>query len=157
MSITEEAVSSSVPDEQVQARILEVWKRCQDLDDATLSVSVHRGHAIIEGTTDRFWKASCAEYLAARQPGAQSVENRVAITHSDSATDCEIAEAVAAAIAREARDGAGALHVKVDHGVVTLTGIVPSSAVRAHVEEEVHEIVGSTPVVNHVDVIAPPS
>ena len=143
-----QAPTANRSDEQIRQSIARALQTSGDVEVSGITVQVSSGHVTLEGTTDKFWRRSCAEYLAARQPGVSSVENRLVVVPNGRPRDRELAARIAASIGREARD----LHVKVDSGVVTLSGLAVSPESLQDLEVPARKLRGMADVVTRVAV-----
>lgn len=126
--------------------------KCGDVDTAHLQLDVRDGCVVLEGSVDMFWKRSCAEYLAARVPGVSGVENHLVVVPRDSFSDQTIAERIAASILHEATMDVADVHIKVQDGVVTLTGRIPDEALRDQLESPMQQLAGVVGIVDHLEV-----
>ncbi len=105
-----------------------------------VDVSVSDGTVFLTGRVTRSYKAREIESLASRATGAQVVRNEIDVLPTFSSDD-ELRVALATAIYRDphfwryATQGDPPIHVIVDLGRVTLTGVVGSEVERRKAEE----------------------
>jgi osmotically-inducible protein OsmY len=128
------------PDEELarSARSMLIWS--PDIASDSIQVTVNAGLVTLEGTTDAYWKRTLAEDLIANIGGVLAIRNMIVVVPAGRLDDEEIAGEVLDALDRNDRVDAGDLSVKVENGVVTVTGSVPDRVTR----REVSEIAGRT-------------
>lgn len=126
-----------------------------------LSFSVENGQVTLNGEVTQPWKKSDIHNIIAKAPGVESVNDNIQVLPL-SDNDNLIRRQVAAAIYRFptlSRYGMGthpSIHVIVDNGHVTLTGVVDSQA-----DKDVAGIRASSsgmsfgPIVNNLQVVSP--
>ena len=95
------------------------------------------GLVILQGQTDALWKRERFGEIAALPAGVGRVVNEIAVAPPLRAADDRIARDIRAELQRCAPEAAGRIGVEVAGGRVTLTGTVPSAAVRRAAREAV--------------------
>ncbi len=118
-----------------------------DLDSTKIGVTVKEGIATLKGTVDAHWKKRAVDRNAANVLGVVSVLNEVAIVPSQKAADEIIAKDISDAFWRNANIDPEEIEVKVNDGVVELSGRVPTW----YVKNEVIDTASFTPGVLEVD------
>lgn len=113
-------------DEEIQERIELLYEWDIDLDVADLTVSVQEGIVNIEGTVGAYWEKILAENIAEDVVGVIDITNNIAVTPTEDVVDEIIATAVVDALERRAVVTAEEIDVKVNNGVVTISGTVGS-------------------------------
>lgn len=137
-------------------------KRCADqilrwtvsLGAARVRANVLDGRLTLEGEVDAYWKRERAEQLMSDLQGVTVVVNRLAVIPELVPQDYVIAEDVKTAIGRCTCTGLERIAVEVDHGLVTLTGSVPSLRSKHTTPHLVGSILGVTGVVDNLVVAA---
>jgi osmotically-inducible protein OsmY len=94
------------------------------LDVSRIKVAVHSSNVVLEGVVDAYWKKIYVEKLAAAASGMIKVTNNLAVVPSKQIADEAIAKDVTEALRRNAAVDVDSLGLKVENGVVTLTGTV---------------------------------
>jgi osmotically-inducible protein OsmY len=121
--------------------------------DAThIGVAVEDGVVTLTGTVPSYAEKRAAEEAALRVHGVRAVaeEIEVKLPGSMKRTDADLARAAADAIEWNVWLPEDALDVKVEAGVVTLSGTVPWAYQRKHAYDAVSRLVGVKRVVNLV-------
>lgn len=121
------AAPSGVPirdDNEIKVNVEKVLEWNPTLDASQIKVSVDASKVILEGSVDSFWKKVYAEELAAATSGVVDVTNNLAVVPSKQVVDEAIAKDVTEALQRNAAVDADSVGVKVENGLVTLTGTV---------------------------------
>ncbi len=96
------------------------------LRDADIDVFVRNGRVTLIGSVDAYWKKLRAEELAATLVGVMDITNELAVVPSQRIEDRLIADSVVAALERNMYVDARAINVRVNEGIVTLSGTVSS-------------------------------
>lgn len=122
------SILPSVTDDEIKRRITSIFDWNADLDSADIKVSVDSGWVTLEGTVDAYWKKLRAEDLASDVTGVLGITNALAVVPLENVDDRTIAEDIMAALERHVDINVNTVNVKVENGVVTLSGTVPSRA-----------------------------
>lgn len=113
----------SVPtDSEIEERIQQIYKWNTHLNPYDLSVKVKNGWVSIGGTVESFWKKMVAEELAYSVGGVIAVSNEITIVPTKDISDQKIAEAVKDTIQYRSGIDVDTIDIKVEDGVVTLSG-----------------------------------
>lgn len=96
------------------------------VDSTDIEVSVANGTVTLEGTVPEYWQRWRAGDLAADLSGVITVENHLTVVPTKSYVDRDVAEDIEAALSRNVYVEAEKVTVKVENGVVTLTGTLPT-------------------------------
>jgi osmotically-inducible protein OsmY len=109
-------------DEEIRKNIetLLSWNRDVDIND--IDISVDGGFVKLNGSVDSLWKKEKVEKLVSTVSGALYITNNLSVVPSQSILDRFIADDITAALERDIRVNAADIDVKVEDGVVTLTG-----------------------------------
>ena len=113
------------PDPDIQERVKQTIGWADGLADQTIQVSVEAGIVSLEGTVDAFWKRFKAEELTSHIFGVVKVSNKLAVVPGRKIVDEVIAKNIISALDRSRTVEIDAVSVKVQDGVVTITGTVP--------------------------------
>jgi osmotically-inducible protein OsmY len=116
-----------------QAESTLLWNA--DIDSSNIEVSVSEGVVTLNGTVDSLWKKWEVEQTVYRNFGVIAVENHLTIVPTKSIVDQDIAEDIEKALDRNFYIDAENISVKVDRGIVTLTGEVTSTIARTQAED----------------------
>jgi osmotically-inducible protein OsmY len=101
-----------------------------DLEKTDIRVSVKDAIVTLEGSVDAYWKKWEAEYTTCNVRGVCDIVNKVTVVPTMQIADKVIAEDVRAAIERKRNINIEDLDIRVENGVVTLTGTVPDRDAR---------------------------
>lgn len=112
-------------DEELKTSIQSMLRWNPSIDAGKVDVSVNNGIATLEGTVDSYWKKIKATELAFDVIGVVNVENHLCIVPSEKYVDVKIAEDIMQTLKRNLFVDEEAVDVKVEDGVVTLSGFVP--------------------------------
>jgi osmotically-inducible protein OsmY len=99
-----------------------------DIVAGDIDIRVEDGIVTLHGSVDTFWKKVHAASLATQVRGVRKVEDKLTIVPTHDVLDETIADDVEAAIDRNILVNAEDVNVRVQDGVVTLTGTVPTWA-----------------------------
>lgn len=152
---------NKLTDSQLQKEIRELFQFAALLDDVQLEVGVKDTRVVLNGTVTSSFQKSYAEELAWRA-GAKDVDVRgitVSWRHTnpllrsqryENATDDEIRTAVQHAFAHDPRVLSFPVEIQVDHGVVTLTGMVSHLTANNAAERDARQTIGVRRVKNNL-------
>lgn len=121
------AVASEVPirgDSEIKANVEKILEWNPTLNASQIKVSVKSSTVFLEGVVDGYWKKVYAEDLAATVSGVVKVTNNLAVVPSKRVVDESIAQDILDALERNSGVDAKSVGVKVENGLVTLTGTV---------------------------------
>ncbi|TFF88455.1 MAG: BON domain-containing protein [Promethearchaeota archaeon] len=96
-----------------------------NIDTSDIDISVTAGIVTLEGSVDAYWKKTRAESIASGVNGVLDVINKLTIVPTKNFIDKDISEDIVKSISRNYRVSIDDVDVKVENGVVTLTGTVP--------------------------------
>ncbi|MGY5875694.1 MAG: BON domain-containing protein [Candidatus Thorarchaeota archaeon] len=113
------------PDPEIEKRVKQTIGWADGLVNQTIQVSVKAGIVSLEGTVDAFWKRLKAEELASHIFGVVKVSTKLAVVPGRKIVDEVIAKNIISALDRSRTVEIDAVSVKVQDGVVTITGTVP--------------------------------
>ncbi|MBS3752805.1 MAG: BON domain-containing protein [Anaerolineales bacterium] len=118
-------------DAEVRNNIQNILSWNTDIDIMDIDVSVEGGVVTLEGTVDEYWKKWKAVELVSDVSGVIDVLDEMTVVPTGSFIDKDIAETINDALDRNLYIDAEDITVEVEHGKVTLTGVVPTNFVRS--------------------------
>jgi osmotically-inducible protein OsmY len=114
-------------DESIETIAKSVIQWNPDLKEDNIDATVDNGKVFLTGTVDTMWKKIKAENIVSNVDGVLSIINKIAVIPTGDIIDENIAKDIIAAIERNVSLDVEDVNVKVEDGLVTLTGTVPSS------------------------------
>lgn len=117
-------------DEGVRARINQILVAQGVLEAERIDVLVEEGNVILEGSVNAFWKKQRAGEVALGVEGVREVDNRLAVVPTRKADDEAMAASIMDSLGRLNTLDLQMVDVKVNNGLVTLRGTVPSLGTR---------------------------
>jgi osmotically-inducible protein OsmY len=118
-------------DENMEKMINSSLKFNSTIDSSEIRVSVYSGEVTLEGSVANIWEKLKAEDIAAEVRGVRGISNEIAIIPEENILDELIAMQVVEAIDRDSSVDVDMIDVKVENGIVTLSGTVPDWRARA--------------------------
>jgi osmotically-inducible protein OsmY len=139
-------------DMQLKDDILAELKWAPDVNETDVGVIVKNGVVTLTGHLPSYGEKMAAERAVARVSGvkALAMEITVRLPSSSQRTDADIAAAAQQALAWSTLVPRDAVHVKVEHGRITLTGEVEWEYQRSLAASAVHNLQGVVSVTNSV-------
>lgn len=131
--------------EERMRRVLE-WNPSIDADRITLSHL--NGIVTVTGSVDALWKKFEVEYRLLDLAGVIGVVNELTVVPTKSISDELIADDIRAVIDRRIDIDIEDIDIKVENGVVTLTGTVPTWTARIAAMEAASYTLGVTAVID---------
>ena len=116
------------------------------------SVSVNDGEVTLQGAVDQLWKKFRAQEIAGIIAGVRSIDNRLAVTPTESVLDRVIGEGIESALQRMDTVAAEPIDVEVKDGVVRLAGEVPNHQSLQEAQEVARHCKGVVEVYNELQV-----
>lgn len=120
------ATAPGSADEELRHQALELLRGEPGLAAASLRVSAEGGSLIVRGSVDEDWKKLKVIELVGGIEGVNSVVDEVTVVPTEEPEDELIARAIMAAAERIAPSTVDTIEVKVEDGLVTLSGQVPT-------------------------------
>lgn len=117
-----------------------------------LDVRVIAGIATIKGEVDTLWKKYRAQVLVSDVKGIIDVINEIAVVPTKNILDETIATDIVKAIDRNIHVNVEDVTVRVDHGTVTLSGVVPSVFSKDAAFEAALDTAGVRAIINNLKV-----
>jgi osmotically-inducible protein OsmY len=118
-------------DAEIRNNIQNILSWNTDIDVMDIDISVEGGVVTLEGTVDEYWKKWKAVELVSDVSGVIDVLDEMTVVPTGSFIDKDIAETINDALDRNLYIDAEDITVEVEHGRVTLTGVVPTNFVRS--------------------------
>ncbi len=134
-------------DNQLEKNVSQLLALNASVDASNITVHVDHGKIVLKGTVDSFWKKVKAEELINDVIGVTNVVNRLTVVPTDNYVDKDIADDITRVFVENKYINFEDIEIKVENGVVTLTGVVPDLAVKhaaarlAHFTRGVREVV----------------
>jgi osmotically-inducible protein OsmY len=138
-------------DEEIRERAEKVLQWDASLDGSDIQASVRRGVLELEGNVDQHWKMLRARDLVMGIRGVVEVRENLAVVPTRTVADEVLAEEITSALARNVLIDEDRVDVRVENGVVTLTGTVASWMEVDTVEEIVSATPGALEIRNQLD------
>jgi osmotically-inducible protein OsmY len=111
-------------DDELEAIIRNMLQWSAEIDASDLRAIADAGRVTLKGTVPAYWQKLRAEDIALSVRGVRGVTNELAVVPSKKYEDRKIGEQIIAALERNVYVNPDAIDLKVDNGVVTLTGTV---------------------------------
>lgn len=137
-------------DSEIRANILNILSWDASIDAGDISVEVDNGVATLLGSVDTYWKKQRAEEQAIDIGGVTRVVNELTVVPTKRLMDQAIADDIVAALDRNALIDTEAVDVKVENGVVTLSGTVPNWNALQGAEEAATFTSGVVDIINNL-------
>jgi osmotically-inducible protein OsmY len=143
-------------DQTLQALVMEELAWEPSLDAAHIGVAARDGVVTLSGFVDSYAAKAAAERIAGRVRGVRAIaeEIEVRLPEDHKHADPEIAARALRLLAWDVEVPANRIQVKVEHGLVTLTGDVEYYFQKAAAESDVRRLGGVRGVVNLIRVTA---
>ncbi len=149
------ASAPAISDDELCSRARNVLQWSANISLADVRVSAAMGRISLEGAVDAYWKKLKAEQLVSELAGVLGVINSLAVVPTGDTTDKQIAEDILAALDRTGAIDISSVNVRVENGMVTLTGSVPSDTSRRHAGMIAANTIGVTGITNNLAVEQP--
>lgn len=150
---------NSISDEAIKTAVLEELKWEPSVTAAHIGVTARKGVVTLTGNTRTFSEKYAAERAAQRVKGVKAVaeEIEVRLPFELQRRDEEIAAAAISQLTWDSMVPKDAVKIKVEKGVVTLTGEVEHYFQREAAYDDVHRLAGVTRVSNLVTIKVQPN
>lgn len=100
-----------------------------------VQVSVNKGNVILEGVVDSYWKSIKIRKMASQIKGVLSVLNKISIVPREKISDEDITKNIMVSMQNSVRIDAHKVDVKVENGIVALSGTLSSMSEYEAVKE----------------------
>jgi osmotically-inducible protein OsmY len=111
-------------DDEIESTIMNMLRWDAEINGSDVRAVSDAGWVTLKGTVPAYWQKLKAEDVALTVKGVRGVTNELAVVPSQKHEDKEIAEQIEAALERNVYVDPDRVDVKVNNGVVTLTGSV---------------------------------
>ena len=112
-------------DSDIKSSIEHIFKWSADVEPEDVAVSVSAGVVTLRGAVGSYLQKIRAEELAVNVGGVLGVTNELAVVPTAEVSDSSIGDYIMAALDRITEIDPNTLDIKVENGVVTLSGRVP--------------------------------
>lgn len=146
---------TSPADDVIRHFATQVLRYSASIGESGIRVTVSAGILTLQGEVGTCWKRNRAEALMQDIRGVVAVINDLAVVPELVPQDSVIAEDVKSAIERSTCPGQDGISVEVDHGLVTLTGNVPSLLSKHTTPHLAESILGVKGVIDNLVVSTP--
>ncbi len=113
-------------DQEVKEAVFCLLDANSEIDSDDVVVSINNGNVVLEGTVNSFWKSDKILEMVSHISGVISVSNKISIVSEETITDDDLANIIIKMMQNSVHVDAHKVDVKVENGIVTLSGIVPS-------------------------------
>ncbi len=144
-------------DDKIRRRVMEELEYDPSVRPADIGVSVENGIVTLSGHVATYAEKLAAEAAARRVRGVRGIAEEIEVRYPEEKkqADDEIAERALKIIAWYTTVPDDAIQVKVEKGMVTLTGDVQWQYQKIAAEDAVHRLSGVMAVVNNIKVTQP--
>ena len=137
-------------DKQIAAAIIQQISWNDSTRTADIEVSVDKGTVTLEGHVDAYWKKTRAQNLASDIIGVVRINNKITVVPSKAIVDDVIADDIVKAIDRSYTIDVNQVDIRVEDGVVTLSGNVPNRRACEEAIDVASNTLGVTDVVDRL-------
>ncbi|PRX30390.1 osmotically-inducible protein OsmY [Orenia metallireducens] len=109
-------------DNEVEAKVENRIMDSPDIGIQDININVDAGWVKLEGSVDTYWKRIYVEDIISKLNGVRGIENKLTVVPSEDYLDKNIADKVSSALERNMYVNENKINVKVEDGVVTLSG-----------------------------------
>jgi osmotically-inducible protein OsmY len=127
-----------------------VWNT--EIVSTNIKISVEHGLVTLSGTVPTFWEKMRAEQVASKMSNITTVRNLLSVVPSKKFEDQKIAEHIVSDLRQNSMTNADVINVKVENGIVTISGSVPSRYTMMAVYNTAECTNGVTNVINNITV-----
>jgi osmotically-inducible protein OsmY len=137
-------------DDEIESILTNMLRWDSDIDASDIRITADAGWVTLKGAVPAYWQKLKAEDLAVSVKGVPGVTNELAVVPSRRHEDRKIAEEIVAALERNVYVNADRVDVKVNEGVVTLTGTVPDKRAYRATRDRARYTPGVVDVINEL-------
>lgn len=128
--------SSEMPsDQDVREAMFCLLDANSEIASNDVQVSVNKGNVILEGVVDSYWKSIKIRKIASQIKGVLSVLNKISIVPREKISDEDITKNIMVSMQNSVRIDAHKVDVKVENGIVALSGTLSSMSEYEAVKE----------------------
>ncbi len=142
-------------DESIRKNANQILRWSASIGDGRVDVNVASGLLTLDGEVDAFWKRRRAEALMLDVRGVVAVANNIAVVPVLEPQDQVIADDVKSAIERCSCVSRDTIVVDVHHGLVTLSGEVPTLSSKRQTPSLAEAVLGVKGVIDKLVVCQP--
>ena len=144
-------------DAQIQEDLIRELARNPRVEETDVGVEVEGGIVTLTGTVDSWGKKYAAQEAAHQVPGVLDVANDIVVhvPGTGKRTDTELAQAVRAALERDAFVPDWKIQCTVSDGGVTLAGTVEYYSQRSDAERAIRDLEGVRWIANRIEISTP--
>ena len=149
-----EVDTENVPDDIIRDEIMNQYRITRQIaEPEKIKVNVDRGLVILQGTVSFSNESEAAEQIAGMNKGVRSVDNQLEVVPLVKAeSDSNLTAVVKDVLMDQFSESSKKVQVKVEMGIVTLTGTVESLWSKENIVKQVHGILGVKDVTDHLTV-----
>jgi osmotically-inducible protein OsmY len=136
------------PDPDIQERIRQILSWTVGLYGQDVRVKVDAGIVDMRGNVETYWMKRKAEDIASHIFGVVKIINNIAVVPGRKVRDEVVARDLISALERSRAVEADAVDIKVENGIVTLSGRIPSLRVCKSIIEHAENTAGVTDIKN---------
>jgi len=144
--------ANQMGDLEIATHVQEAIGQDYTLEGADIDIQVSEGAVYLEGEVHSLVHKRLAEVLAWWVPGTINVNNNLRVMPHENDSDDEITDVVKLVFEKDKLVNSGNVLVKTRNSVVTLTGLVRSTAAKEAAEEDVWYVSGVHNVVNKLEI-----
>lgn len=143
-----------INDKQLQQAVLDELAWTPAVTSSHIGVTANNGIVTLSGNVPNFWEKRAAEEATQKVKGVKAVaeEINVKLSLDDTLSDEKIAGRALSSLASDVSVPSDRVKVKVEKGLVTLTGEVDWNYQKNAAEYGVHKIIGLTGLANKITV-----
>jgi osmotically-inducible protein OsmY len=141
-------------DEDIRERVKNMLAWNPSIDSSKIEISVISGQVRLEGSVDSYWKKLRAEDITTQVAGVVSVENLLSIVPSEQFSDEVIADSIMNSLERSGAVNAEDIDVRVEKGIVTLSGSIPDHMSREIVLKSAEYTAGVIDVIDNLVILS---
>ena len=138
-------------DEIIKSNIENALSYNPDIDFSKITISVKNRKVHIEGSVNAYWKKIIVEELISGISHVQNLTNKLTVIPYDDILDKSIADNIVKAMSRNKWIDINTINVKVEKGIVTLSGTVHNFTAYRGVLDAAQYTTGVVDVVNNIN------
>jgi osmotically-inducible protein OsmY len=143
---------TTVPsDQEMEHFIQQMFRFNQQLADDRITVIIEGRQCTLDGHVDALWKKLLAEELAYSVRGIEKVVNELTIVPTEDLQDENIANTIVATLERHHMTNPDEIILKVEEGIVSLSGHVKNRYARQAAFEIAYSTKGVREVINEIE------
>jgi osmotically-inducible protein OsmY len=120
-----ETASRTLNDATIKAAVETAFMITSDIEPAGISVEVRNGEVTLRGTVDTYWQKARARDIASTLSGVTQVHTLLSVVPTHLLSDEQVADDIFAALRRTMHINTDEISLKVEQGIVTISGVVP--------------------------------